>query len=426
VRHHRVFSLAECAALGRIIPSSPAFAITGSVALLVALITGGIAWAALTSAELVVRAPARIRARSAPQLPFAASSGERVVAPTGGRIRAVAVREGQRVAAGAPLAELDMQATANDLARLESALAVARSARDATRRMQDLATAQFAAAQDTRKAELSQAQDEESRGQRRRASDIALARTTLEAARKDQARVLALESDGAAPRAQAEQAASKVGEARARLEAAMVGAATGRAMVLQRQLAQAERDFAVHGEDLAQQLARDDGELAAAERRVDNARLELAKARVVADRAGVVSTVSVTAGELVQPGQAMFVISPETGLRVDAAVAAADVGRLKLGMPARIRFDAFDWQRYGTATGTIRQISPDAEPLSTGSGQLLVYTVRVELDRESIGSGDHAGQLKLGMTGTVEVITGDDHLLTLLLGRLHQAISLGP
>jgi len=126
---------------------------------------------------------------------------------------------------------------------------------------------------------------------------------------------------------------------------------------------------------------------------------------------------------VVQPAQNMFSISPESGLRVDAAVSVADVGRLHVGLPARIRIDAFDWQRYGTITGTIRQISPDAEAISNGGG--LVYTVRIELDREDIGRGDLRGQLKLGMTGMVEVITGHEHLLALLLGRLHQAISLG-
>lgn len=423
MRHHRVFAIAECTAIGRVVPSSPAIAIRGTAALLGALVIAGVVWAALTSADLVVRAPARIRARTAPQLAFAASSGERVVAQIAGRVAQVLVVEGQRVEVGKVLATLDTKAAANDVERLDAAVTAARSERDATRRMQDLATAQFAAAQATRQADLAQVARDEARGRSRRGSDIALARTSLEAALSEESRTRALEVDGAASHAQAEQATSKVAEARARLDAAMVAAAGGRTEVLRLQLAQAERDFAVHREEIGQQLAREEGELATALGRVNNARLDLAKATIVADREGIVGAVSVLPGEVVQPAQNMFSISPESGLRVDAAVAVADVGRLRVGLPARIRIDAFDWQRYGTITGTIRQISPDAEAISNGGG--LVYTVRIELDREDIGRGELRCQLKLGMTGMVEVITGHEHLLTLLLGRLHQAISLG-
>ena len=250
-------------------------------------------------------------------------------------------------------------------------------------------------------------------------TDIALARSGFDSADRELVRVRGLVADGAASQTQLEIAMARLGERRAELSAAEVASAGGRGEVLRRQRTLAERELAVRSEERAQQLSRQTAELAAVERELANARLELAKGTIRAQTAGVVGVVAIAAGELVQEGRELFVIAPDDGLRVDAAVAVSDVGRLQPGMPVRIRIDAFDWQRYGVATGVIDQISPDAAPITPG--QALVYTVRIALDREQVGDG----QLKLGMTGSVEVITGREGLLSLLLGRMCSAFSLG-
>ena len=95
MRTHRIYALRDCAKLARMIPPRPAVAITGTAVLLASLVAAAVVWAALTEADLVVRAPARVRARSAPQLSFTASSGEQVAAATAGRVDRVVVVQGQ-------------------------------------------------------------------------------------------------------------------------------------------------------------------------------------------------------------------------------------------------------------------------------------------------------------------------------------------
>jgi hypothetical protein len=53
------------------------------------------------------------------------------------------------------------------------------------------------------------------------------------------------------------------------------------------------------------------------------------------------------------------------------------------------------------------------------------YTVRIALDGDAIGRGSLRGQLKLGMAGHAEIITARESLLTLLVKRIRQTISLG-
>lgn len=425
MRTHRMYALRDCARLTRMIPPRPAVAITGTAVLLASLVAAAVAWAAITEVDLVVRAPARVRARSAPQLSFTASSGEQVAAATPGRVDRVVVVQGQTVQRGDPLAILDSTQLSNDRARLAAAAASARDARDAAQRMQSLAEAQFAAAQAARDAELAQVSRDESRSWQRTSADVAGARSALDAARRERERVAALVGDGAASRSQLDQATQRVREAESHLASVQVGASTGRAEVLRRQIELARRDHEVHQEELAQRVSAQTAELAAAERTLANLDVELGKATLRAGLDGVVGSVGVRPGDVVQPGQVAFAISPSDGVRVDAAIAAADVGHIRTGMRVRIRLDAFDWQRYGTLAGTITQIGSDTESLAAGGGHVPIYVVRIELDADTIGRGDLRGRLKLGMTGTVDVVTERRHLLPVLVGRLRQALSLG-
>jgi hypothetical protein len=92
-------------------------------------------------------------------------------------------------------------------------------------------------------------------------------------------------------------------------------------------------------------------------------------------------------------------------------------------MPARVKLDAFDYQKYGTACGTVVFIAPDS---SVPEGQRAAsYLVRVELAGDEVGRGEHRGVVKLGMQGTAEVVTGRESLLSLLARRIRQSISLG-
>jgi multidrug efflux pump subunit AcrA (membrane-fusion protein) len=109
--------------------------------------------------------------------------------------------------------------------------------------------------------------------------------------------------------------------------------------------------------------------------------------------------------------------------RFEAAVPSEEVGHLRVGMPARIRLDAYDYQRYGTVAGTVVFISPyselpDKEPTAR-------YVIRIELDRAELGRGDLRGQVKLGMAGQVEIVTEQESILSLLLRRIRRTISLG-
>jgi hypothetical protein len=58
-------------------------------------------------------------------------------------------------------------------------------------------------------------------------------------------------------------------------------------------------------------------------------------------------------------------------------------------------------------------------------GRPARYTVRIALDGDQVGRGNLGGNVRLGMAGQVEILTGQECLLGLLLKRIRRAISLG-
>ena len=185
--------------------------------------------------------------------------------------------------------------------------------------------------------------------------------------------------------------------------------------VAQRALEQAERDYAVRRDELELRRKTKRGEVEAARLELANLELEREQAVIRSPIDGVVTAGDVKVGDLLEPGKPVVEIARQAGFLFEAAVPSEEIGHLRVGMPARIKLDAYDYQRYGTLDGTVSFVSPDS---GVAEGQTTaVYTVRIATSRDEIGRGAYRGRVKLGMAGRGEIVTGRDRLLTLLVGR---------
>jgi multidrug efflux pump subunit AcrA (membrane-fusion protein) len=91
-------------------------------------------------------------------------------------------------------------------------------------------------------------------------------------------------------------------------------------------------------------------------------------------------------------------------------------------MAVRIKLDAYNYQQYGTVSGTVRFLSPDSDP---GEAKRAgTYTVKIALASAELGRGEYRGRVKLGMTGQADIVTGQRSLLALLVKRIRQTIRL--
>jgi len=171
------------------------------------------------------------------------------------------------------------------------------------------------------------------------------------------------------------------------------------------QLDQAERDYRVLGAQIdalraqRQSVAR---EVSSGEARVAQISERVGKSRIVNPVRGTVLATFVHAGELVQPGQALYRIADLDTLTLRAYVAENQLQSLRLGGQVEVRIDSRDGQTTALP-GTITWISSKAEftptPIQTRDERAdLVYAVKVRVPNSQ-------GLLKIGMPGDLTLAT---------------------
>jgi HlyD family secretion protein len=292
----------------------------------------------------------------------------RVAPDVGGRVLALHVEEGDRVAPGARIAQLDT-------ADVEIVLRRAAAERDQALAQLRLVQA-GARAEDIRHA---QAQMESAQ------ADVAAADAELQAAEADLARFEALLASNAGSRKQRDDAA-----ARRDVAAARVTAARERARAAAETLARLRAG--ARPEEIAAARAR----VAALEAQIAEGRKRLADATVTSPVGGVVTSKLVDAGETVAPRTPLVVVTDLDRAWANVYVDEPVVPRLKLGQKVTLLTDA--GQRID---GTITYISPRAEftPRNVQTAEertRLVYRIKVSTDNRE-------GILKAGMPVEAEL-----------------------
>jgi HlyD family secretion protein len=111
-------------------------------------------------------------------------------------------------------------------------------------------------------------------------------------------------------------------------------------------------------QDLAETLAKRDS--AAEELKKVLLRRDLIVLRAPAD-AFVLEIANRAVGSVVREAETLFVLVPrDVQVQAEGNVEGRDIGQVAVGQPVRIKFEAFPFQKYGTATGTVRVISQDS------------------------------------------------------------------
>lgn len=135
--------------------------------------------------------------------------------------------------------------------------------------------------------------------------------------------------------------------------------------------------------------------------------------------AGIVSSLKVTTiGGVLRPGDELMQIAPSgDSLVVEGKVSPADIGLLRVGLPASVKLDAFDYTLYGVLRGELSHISPDTltEPGPAGREQTY-YRVYVRIAGGGF-QGKRAQEVTVmpGMTASLDIRTGSRTVFSYLV-----------
>lgn len=123
-----------------------------------------------------------------------------------------------------------------------------------------------------------------------------------------------------------------------------------------------------------------------------------------------------TVGGIVKPADTLMNIVPLSATsEVEALVLNKDIGFVSEGQPATVKLDAFPFTRFGTVDGTVVHISRDA---NTDEKLGLVYPVRVRLDAATINVDGKRVPISPGMAVNAEIITGDRRVIEFVLSPI--------
>ena len=139
---------------------------------------------------------------------------------------------------------------------------------------------------------------------------------------------------------------------------------------------------------------------------------------IVAPATGIVKSIKVTTlGGVVRQGDEILQILPtESDLVIEAKVKPADMAYMKVGLPAKVKLDAYDYSIFGTMQGKVSYVSADTLTEETKTGPITYYRVKVNIgEKELMGRNAQDIEVRPGMTATVDIKSGDRSVLSYLL-----------
>jgi hemolysin D len=144
-----------------------------------------------------------------------------------------------------------------------------------------------------------------------------------------------------------------------------------------------------------------------------------------------------TVGGVVTAAQPLMLVVPsKSNVEFEAYIENKDIGFIQPGQRAQVKIDTFEYTKYGTLEAVVVHVSQDAIDLSgtgaanglgkdadsaekkgAGSGG-LVYSVKMALQKSSMFIDGKNIPLSPGMSGSVEILTGERRIIEYLLSPL--------
>ncbi|THK39030.1 HlyD family type I secretion periplasmic adaptor subunit [Ensifer sp. MPMI2T] len=117
-------------------------------------------------------------------------------------------------------------------------------------------------------------------------------------------------------------------------------------------------------------------------------------------------------GSVVREAEPIVTLVPlNVPLEAEVEINARDIGRVTVDEEVRIKFDAYPFQKYGTASGSLRTISRDAftpnqQDASAGQAGAPFFKARVSLGDSELRAPPGTVRLLPGMTVSAEIKVG--------------------
>ena len=133
-----------------------------------------------------------------------------------------------------------------------------------------------------------------------------------------------------------------------------------------------------------------------------------------------------TAGAVVQPGTILMTLVPDSEtLRAEVWLSNEDVGFVRAGQPVRLKFSAYQFQKYGMIDGVVDDVAADAAEQSPNPADpsipQMAYRTLIKLKQQTLLADGQPYRLAAGMVVIAEVKLGDRSVMSYLLSPVQKA-----
>ena len=151
--------------------------------------------------------------------------------------------------------------------------------------------------------------------------------------------------------------------------------------------------------------------------------------------ATVLSQAPISVGSVLQSGDQFLKLVPKSApLEVEAMILGSDAGYVQVGDKVTIKFDTFPFTKYGSAVGTLRNLSPDSfngnppnDQVTHGIDESAVgqtpapgqayYKARISIDQVKLHDTPPGFVINPGMPVTADVMVGKRTVLSYIFSR---------
>lgn len=423
----RIVTLTDGSEIRHLLAVRPPAVLSCTFFLLSAMLVAALAWAAISTVDLLGRGNGSVRPAADPV---------RVQVGRGGEISHVLVREGDRVVAGDLLVRLDDELLRVEFDKNEWELAAAKALLQSLGEVRGKIESEVASESRSAavKLEVAEAALEQALRHEKNRRNDAVARHELDQQSKEEAtrkleRARDLYAGGLISR-ESFEAVEKIAagaEIRHGVSQELAIEDDTQTWLARKRVQEAHQAVAVVANRGERRLREHDlnrereaSRIGPLEKEVERLRHEIDRCVVTAPITGVVIDGEPQPGQVVSAGDQLLKIAPGGGLRFDALVPNSEIAGLEVGQSARVKLSAYPYQQYGAVSGRVAYISPDAKSVSgQGASGTTGYLIRIELLETDFGP-EHP--IELGMSGHAEIVRGSEHLLTLALGKLEKKV----
>jgi HlyD family secretion protein len=158
-------------------------------------------------------------------------------------------------------------------------------------------------------------------------------------------------------------------------------------------------------------------EIAQTKNQVKSLQFQLQQRTLRAPSNGVITEMPIERDRAyVQAGQLVAQIAPQDAkLILRAQMPSDQSGFLRVGLPVKVKFDAYPFQDYGIVSGQVISVSPDSKILETPQGKVEVFELDIALDKNYISTANKQIDLTAGQTASADVIIRQRRIIDFII-----------